>query len=237
MTPSEIFNRLLDETAAIIAHPGALALPSDELHTEILLPLLPSMLGDRTIRDAWREHAGRGFFAKLKANREGDAPAPRWEPGDFEIHVTASYLAGPDAKALADTLLSEDSLRDLTAALMNQILANVWPTLPPPVIAAPATTGPELVPVETAPEISVAAVVPSIPPEAPAKAEPWSIPLPSFHADGEGPRRPVPSNPFRNPIRGVPRWLKNGCFATQFWTAGNPLRPGGDPAMDRNPLA
>ncbi len=148
MTHSEIFSRLLDESAAIIANPGALALPPDELHTEILLPLLPAMLRDHAIRDAWRGHAGRGFFERMQAGIEDAGTMPCWEPGDFEIQAAASYLAGPDAQALADTLRSEDPLRDITSALMNRILEIVWPTLP-----LPEPAGIESVP-------SVAAFVP-----------------------------------------------------------------------------
>lgn len=171
MTPAEFFHRLLDDTAATIAHPGAHAMPSDELHTEILLPLLPAMVADRVIRDAWENHTRHGFFYRLKTSRESSGAMPLWDADDFEIHVTASYLASPDAKALADTLLSEPSLRDLTAALMNQLLDIVWPLLPPPGIAVPVTPvaaiAPEPEPVavgiEQAP--SVATIVPPLSPE------------------------------------------------------------------------
>lgn len=136
-TAAEILGRVLDLSAACIADPAALAVPGDELHQEILLPLLPAMLGDNAIRQHWRDQVASGFIARIQAHLEGH-PAPEWQAGDFEIHVAASYLAGPDAKALADTLLSEESLRELTTALMNQVLGVVWaqlPAMPPPVNA------------------------------------------------------------------------------------------------------
>ena len=127
----ELFRRLLDESSARLAAPesSGVAIPDDELHREIIVPLLPAMLGDAAIRRHWSEQAATGFVARLARHLAGDDPAPRWLAGDFEIHVTASYTAGPDAKALADTLLSEDSLRDLTAELMNQLLDALWPSL------------------------------------------------------------------------------------------------------------
>jgi hypothetical protein len=137
-TPAEIFVKVLDGSATWLApeYASVLQVPDDELHREILLPLLPSMLADKAIRQGWREGLA-GFFSRVRAHVEGDAPAPRWLPHDFEIPVASSYLAGPDAKALADTLLSEPSLRDLTADLMNRVLDTVWPRLPGAVPATP----------------------------------------------------------------------------------------------------
>ncbi len=127
----EIFHRLLDESSARLAAPESrgIVIPDDELHREIIVPLLPAMLADAAIRQHWNAQAATGFVARLARHFDGGESAPRWLPGDFEIHVTASYSASPDARALADTLLSEDSLRDLTAALMNQLLDAVWPAL------------------------------------------------------------------------------------------------------------
>lgn len=198
MTHSEIFTRLLDETAAIITHPGTLALPADELHTEILIPLLPAMLRDHAIRDAWRDHIGHGFFGKIQTDCGTDAPTPRWEPGDFEIQAAASYLAGPDAQALADTLRSEDSLRDLTAALMNQILEILWPALLPP---EPADTG-------TVPGITT--IIPPLVAPAPEHAEICATR-----------RATVLPRPFRAPIHSQPRWLRTGTFTMRPWSSSN----------------
>ncbi len=164
MTPLELFMRLLDESIAVLGTGEGLQIPDDELHREILVPLLPAMLGDKAIRQHWREQAATGFVARIAAHVEAGAPAPRWLPGDFEIHVTASYLAAPDAKALADTLLSEESLREMTAALMNQVLGAVWPKLP-------AAEAPRAVPVPPlAAEVLAASV--TAPAPAPAKAAP-----------------------------------------------------------------
>ena len=166
----EIFHRLLDESAALLAAPecAGIAIPDDDLHREIIVPLLPAMLGDKSIRQHWSEQAATGFPARLARHFENGDPAPRWLPGDFEIHVTASYSAGADARALADTLLSEDSMRDMTAALMNQLLDVLWPALAP--VAGPAEPTPavEIPPVEI-PTAEVPAV--EIPePEIPAPA-------------------------------------------------------------------
>ena len=138
-----VFGELLDRSAISLApeHVSAFAVPADELHQEILLPLLPAMLGDSAIRAHWQEQKSTGFFARLQAHLIGGESPPRWTTEDFSIHVTASYSAGPDARALADTLLSEDGLRELTAALLNQVLEAVWPELTPlasPLPAAPA---------------------------------------------------------------------------------------------------
>ena len=148
----EIFHRLLDESAERLAAPegAGIAIPDDDLHREIIVPLLPAMLGDKSIRQHWIEQAATGFPARLARHFENSDPAPRWLPGDFEIHVTASYSAGADARALADTLLSEDSMRDMTAALMNQLLDVLWPSLAPAPDAAPAEPEPavEILPVK-----------------------------------------------------------------------------------------
>src|SRR5687768_2322670 len=84
------------------------------------------MLCDKAIRDHWHEQRATGFLARLNHHLTADAPRPHWIADDFEIHVTASYSAGPDARALADTLLSEELLREMAAALMNQVLDRVW---------------------------------------------------------------------------------------------------------------
>ena len=118
----EIFAQLLDQSVALLADPAALQVPDDDLHREILVPLLPAMLADAAIREHWRGQTATGFVARLAAHLEGTARGPRWQPSDFEVHVTASYLAGPDAKALADTLLSEESLREMAAGLLNHAL-------------------------------------------------------------------------------------------------------------------
>jgi hypothetical protein len=87
-------------------------------------------LGDGAIRAHWETHKSTGFFARLQTHLDGYAPPPQWTAEDFAIHVTASYSASPDARALADTLLSEESLRDLAASLMNKLLGSIWPELP-----------------------------------------------------------------------------------------------------------
>jgi hypothetical protein len=145
-SPEEIFHRLLDESSALLAAPegAGIAVPDDELHREIIVPLLPAMLADAAIRGHWSEQAATGFVARIGRHFENGEPAPRWTPGDFEIHVTASYSAGADARALADTLLSEESLRDMTAMLMNQLLDAVWPSLATVPSAAPAEPQPAI---------------------------------------------------------------------------------------------
>jgi hypothetical protein len=147
------FPRLLDEAIARLSAPGdaGVDFPDDEIHRDILLPLLPAMLGDAAIREHW---AVSGIAAR------------EWVPDDFEIPVTASYHASPDARALADTLLAEPSFRELCAALLNQL------RITPPVVTefsaaveemletAPVSTDEEL-PVEA--ETSLSAV-PSVDP-------------------------------------------------------------------------
>lgn len=120
---SREFARLLDASVATLL-PGSvekLGLPDDELHRDILIPLLPAMIADPAIRKHWQKRT-TGFVVRLKA----EDSKPRWESSDFEIHVTASYLAMPDARALADALLSEESLREMAAAIMNRVLETVW---------------------------------------------------------------------------------------------------------------
>ena len=171
MSPhGELFQRLLDQSSALLTTPqdAGIAIPDNELHREIIVPLLPAMLGDKAIRQHWIEQAATGFPARLARHLDGTEPAPRWLPGDFEIHVTASYSAGADARALADTLLSEDSMRDMTAALMNQLLDVLWPALAP--VAGPAEPTPavEIPPVEIPTAEVPAAEIPE--PEIPAPA-------------------------------------------------------------------
>lgn len=123
--------RLLDATAASLApeRVAKLDLPDDELHREIILPLLPAMLTDKAIQGYWNERAATGFIARLKTSMAGIGARPKWIAADLEIHVAASYMAGPDARALADTLLSEESLRAMTAAVLNTVLDKVWAEL------------------------------------------------------------------------------------------------------------
>ncbi len=135
---------LLDASAALLApaNVAVLGLPDDELHREILLPLLPAMITDKAIRGYWQEHAAAGFIHRLEIALDGGGERPQWQPADFEIHVTASYLAGSDARALADTLLSEESLREMAAAIMNAALIKLWPdfALAPTPLLEPATS-------------------------------------------------------------------------------------------------
>lgn len=129
--------RLLDLTAAALTpdRVAVLGLPDDELHREILIPLLPAMLSDQAIREHWNSRSAAGFAHRLKDSIAGGGAPPLWQAADFEIHVTASYLAGADARALSDTLLSEESLREMAAGVLNTVLATLWPELS----AAPAT--------------------------------------------------------------------------------------------------
>ncbi len=158
----EFFQRLLDQSSALLATPGGsgTAIPDDDLHREIIVPLLPTMLGDKAIREHWIEQAATGFPARLARHFDEGEPAPHWLPEDFEIHVAASYHAGADARALADTLLSEESLRDMTATLMNQLLDVLWLSLAPalaeiaePIIPPAPELGSESVP---APVVEIA---------------------------------------------------------------------------------
>jgi len=137
---------VLDESASLLASERVqtLGLPSDEIHREILLPLLPALLSDRAIRSHWFEKPGTGFISRVRTAIEERGRQPLWLASDFEIHVAASYLASPDARALADTLLSEESLREMTAAIMNAALQVVWE--PVSVLtpnAVPASVDPE----------------------------------------------------------------------------------------------
>lgn len=102
------FPSLLDEAIARLSAPddASVVFPDDEIHRDILIPLLPAMLGDAAIREHW---SAAGIAAR------------EWVADDFEIPVTASYHASPDARALADTLLAEPSFRELCAVLLNQL--------------------------------------------------------------------------------------------------------------------
>jgi hypothetical protein len=129
---------LLDKIAALFCSEqvAALALPNDEIHREIMLPLLPAMLRDQAIRQHWYDKSASGFIQRLKVALSGPGEIPLWTASDFEIHVAASYQAGADARALADTLLSEESLREIAAAMMNAGLQAVWGTVPPAALQA-----------------------------------------------------------------------------------------------------
>jgi hypothetical protein len=115
------FESLLDAAAGILnsERRGTMGFPDDELHNEILLPLLPALLTDKVIRGHWMKKVTGGIYAKLK--EPGSADEPLWEGSDFEIHVATSYLAGADARALADTLLSEEALREMAATILNSL--------------------------------------------------------------------------------------------------------------------
>jgi hypothetical protein len=237
-TPAEIFARLLDESVACLAGPADLEIPDDDLHREILLPLLPAMLGDKAIRQHWRGQAATGFYARLVAHVETGAALPVWQPGDFEIHVTASYLAGPDAKALADTLLSEESLRDLTAALMNQVLGVARAKLP---LAAPMPVPEILIPAAEPIAIEVAQPKPLVPvllsevevaaseiepaPEEEPAAALAPFPLssvPSAQEEAEAMGRIERLLTKQNPIRGTHHTF--GGLSDRGWLGRNPLK-------------
>jgi hypothetical protein len=221
-SPTEVFTRVLDATIALLdpERATALGVPDDDLHREILLPLLPAMLGDRVIRQYWRDQSTAGFMARLNTHLLGEAERPEWMPADFEIHVAASYSAGPDAKALADTLLSEESLRHLTAALMNQLSESAWAQLPRVKAEAEEIPAPEEVDrllTEPAPEI--AGEKEPVEPIGPAKLhEEAAIPTPMPAAPA---LRPVPWSPRRNPIR----CGSSLGFSFPNWLAVNPLKP------------
>ncbi len=226
----ELFRRLLDESAArLAATEGAgIAIPDDDLHREIFVPLLPAMLGDKSIRQHWREQAATGFPARLARHLDGGVPAPRWLPDDFEIHITASYSAGADARALADTLLSEDALREMAAALMNQLLDVLWPSLAPAPGATPAE--PEMAAQISADKIPASAEVEIPAPEFAASAK-REIPEPIIHPETKaGPASadvsaPEPSPEVAQPI--VPVEIPPSATA--------PERPAETPPLHRPP--
>lgn len=207
-SPGEIFSRLLDESSALLAdpQPAGIAFPDDDMHREILLPLLPVMLGDGAIRNHWREQTATGFLARLARHLEAGEPVPCWQAADFEFHVTASYSAGPDARALADTLLSEESLREMSAGLMNQILEAVWPGFATPAVAVSAD------PVEARLEIPVE--------EVPEPIEPAVVPrwvaLPAVIAVRRAVRAGRP-----NPIRGTRH--SHGGLGAPGWRWRHPI--------------
>jgi len=217
-----VFTRVLDATVALLdpERAKALGVPDDDLHRDILLPLLPAMLGDRVIRQYWRDQSTTGFMARLSAHLVGEAERPEWTPSDFEIHVAASYSAGPDAKALADTLLSEESLRDLTAALMNQLSESAWVQLPRVEAEAEEIPAPEeanrLV---TEPATEIAEEKEPLEPTGSEEVhEVTAIPTPAPAAPA---LRPVPWRPRRNPIR----CGSSLGFSFPNWLAVNPLKP------------
>jgi hypothetical protein len=206
-TAESIFEHLLDESSALLGatEDGGIALPEDELHREILLPLLPAMLCDGAIRKHWREQAATGFLARLRRHLHGGESAPRWTADDFEIHVAASYTAGPDAKALADTLLSEGSLREMAASLMNQILDALRPAFVEPEAVEAGEAVPP--PVETI-------VIPDVRPQPLAPAAARLQPVTAA--------RRFPRVERLNPISGTRN--SHGGLGAPDWTAGYPLR-------------
>lgn len=219
-SPAQVFAQILDSTVTCLAA-GTMEVPPDELHQEILLPLLPAMLADGVIRQHWQSQAAVGFFPSLRSHLEAGGPQPEWTPGDFEVHVAASYAAGPDAKALADTLLSEEGLRDLAAGLMNQALKSAWPgeILPAESLALEAPDN-DLTAEADVEAVETAGGVPLAPAEvaqssAPDQTDGW-IPL----------VRPQPWQTSRNPLAGV---AKTGAIAGSNWSKSNPLegREGG----------
>ena len=233
-TPAEVFTRLLDAIVTQLApeNLASLDVPSDELHQEILIPLLPAMLGDKAIRNHWREQKGNSFFGRLQSHLSGDAPRPSFSANDFEIHVTASYSAGADARALADTLLSEESLRDLAANLVNTLVDAAWAQLPmeekaaPEEVEAPA----EVVP-EPAEEVS--------PEELPAAvAEPVAEELPETEVAPSG-FEEVAAAPAEMPAAAqVGVVLRAAPFRPQPWrTQHNPLAGNHAPPKFTDPLA
>jgi len=228
-TALEVLTLVLDESVSALNAGDGLQIPDDELHREILVPLLPAMLGDKAIRQHWREQSASGFLARLAAHLEGDAPAPQWAAADFEIHVTASYLAGPDAKALADTLLSEESLREMTAELMNQILHVVWGRLPVAVPAAPELVAPVVEPVAPAVEErelepAAEAFVPAeelVPSAVEIEHEHGVSPWVALLAD-TAPPLPTMVRPAKpSPLRGTQHTF--GGLGDRGWQARNPL--------------
>jgi len=240
-SPDDFFCRLLDESAALLSAPtdAAIAFPDDDLHREILIPLLPALLGDAAIRKHWQEQAATGFAARLLRHLQDGEGTPRWQAGDFEIQVTASYSAGPDAKALADTLLSEDSLRDMSAALMNQVLDVVWTKLDLP-LAAVETIAEPIAEVAADPVVLEAGVIAvtdvttaiGLPPlpaghdTGSAEVEAAEVRWPPLSAawQRQRPRWKVFRGSRENPIAGTKTW--RGKLGEPDWSHTYPLAGG-----------
>jgi len=225
-SPEEIFRRLLDESSGLLGDPqdAGVAFPDDDLHRDILLPLLPAMLGDGAIRKHWHDQAATGFLARLTRHLQGAEFAPRWQPGDFEIHVTASYSAGPDARALADTLLSEESLRDMSASLMNQILDAVWLKLGLPAAEiAPVEGEVAAVEVTPVPELLFAATETEAAAPATVRTAGGLPPLPAAMVAHRRKWRTVRTG-RENPISGTKTW--RGKIGEPDWSHAYPLAGG-----------
>jgi hypothetical protein len=140
LTVAGAMQRVMNELAFVLGtgnqELARLSIPDDEEHRDVILPLLPAMLLDASIRAHLCREAPQGIVSRLARHvmgtREERFETPgllKWTSEDLVIPPGASTRAGADARALATQLLSDDRLRSLTAGILNVALEEAWPAL------------------------------------------------------------------------------------------------------------
>ena len=132
--------RVLDELAFVLApenrEKSTLQIPDDEIHKDVILPLLPALLGDAAIRSHFRQVGEEGIVTRLakhvmgrREERLETAPNLKWTANDLKIPIPVSLQAGNSAKELATWMLNDEHTRVCAANILNSALTDAWPAL------------------------------------------------------------------------------------------------------------
>ena len=140
LTPQGAMVKVLNELAFVLGsanrEQSQIPFPDDEMHRDVILPLLPAMLGDAAIRNHLNQRGDASIIARLakhvmgsREERLDTAPNLKWSGDDLNFPVAVTQKAGADAKQLADWLRNDGHARNCTAEVLNSALAEAWPAL------------------------------------------------------------------------------------------------------------
>ena len=140
LTPQGAMVRVITELAFVLGpanrEKSHFRVPDDEMHREVILPLLPAMLDDAAIRRHLNQRGETGILARLakhvmgsRGERLDAAPNLKWSADDLLFPVAVSKQAGAEAKQLAEWLLNDGHARSCAAEVLNGALAEAWPSL------------------------------------------------------------------------------------------------------------
>jgi len=140
LTPQGAMVRVLNELAFVLGpanrEQSQLSLPDDEIHKDVILPLLPSLLGDASIRNYLNKRGDDSIVARIakhvigsREERLDSAPNLKWVADDLLLPVAVTKHAGAEARQLAEWLLNDGHARACTAEVLNCALSEAWPAL------------------------------------------------------------------------------------------------------------
>ena len=138
-THAGAMQRVLDELAFVIdplnRDRSQLQFPDNEDVQEIILPLLPALLRDQSLRAHLTSAKNESIVPRLShhvmgnRDRRSDPAKLRWTADDLSFPAGTINNAGRDAKGLASLLLNDPMLRQMAADVLNQAFAEAGPAL------------------------------------------------------------------------------------------------------------